>query len=213
MLRSYYALHLATQVESAAGAAYSIPLNLIKAMSASDQDLSDFKRWEIAMPTAMRNTSKALRMLTQGGEHNKIGATTVPFSTDDPEQIGEAVALAMGFKPTRASQLWDRAAAKRELELFWNARKQILLMQAYQALIVQKDKEQYADVLKQIGQYNNDTFDKRHVIESKDLKGFISGMIKKVNETETGIGLPPDAAAQLDRIYPESKKIIEKKVK
>lgn len=202
---------LAPQVEAASGAAYGIPIAIWKAISASDMDVTDFKRWEGAMPSAARNVSKAFRYGFGQGERDKNFATTVGFDGEDPEQLGEIIATALGFRPTRMAQQYDRQTAAREIDQFWVVRKEMLMRQAYRDKFVYKDVDAYKETMRQIQSYNREVFDKKYLITREGLMQSMKNRAKAVVKTETGQGEPPQLRSAMDRMFPET--VDEKKVR
>lgn len=202
---------LATQVEAASGAAYGIPISMWKALAASDMDVMDFKRWEGAMPAAARNVSKAFRYGFGQGERDKNFATTVGFDGDDPEQLGEIIATALGFRPTRLAQKYDRQAAAREIDQFWSVRKEMLMRQAYRDKFVYKDTDAFKETQEQIEGYNKEVFDKKYLITSEGLRTSMRNRAKAVQKVETNQVETPNLKGQMDKMFPET--VLQKKVR
>lgn len=203
---------LASGAETAAGAAYSIPIAILKALAASDMEMTDFKRWEGAVPSALRNVSKAWRMYQEGGERNKNFATTIPFDGDDPEHLGEIIGTALGFRPTRVSQAYDRSTAEREIDIFWETQKQMLMRQAYRDKFVYKDDDAFRLTIAQIKKFNESTFDKKYVITREGLDQSFKSRAKAVVGTEKGLSTSPVTKRAMDKMFPETV-VEQKKVK
>lgn len=195
---------LATQVEAASGAAYGIPIAMWKAIAASDMDVTDFKRWEGMMPAAARNVSKAFRYGFGQGERDKNFATTVGFDGEDPEQLGEIIATALGFRPTRMAQQYDRQTAAREIDQFWMVRKEMLMRQAYRDKFVYKDIDAYKETMRQIQSYNKEVFDKKYLITREGLIQSMKNRAKAVTKVETGQDESPNLRSAMDRMFPET---------
>lgn len=134
------------------GAAYSIPLSILQA--AYDSENPDtFKRWERAMPTALKNVSKAYRFLSEEAEFVRGDAEVVRFDPENPEHNMEIAAQALGFQPTRLSQEWDLRNAQREQAAYFALRKQGLL-RAYDHARERGTPEDVKEVAARIREYN-----------------------------------------------------------
>lgn len=201
---------LASAADTAAGAAYSVPLAMIKALSATDMETTDFKRWEGAMPTALRNLSKVARLTMNGGDTNKMGAVTLPFDGEDPEQAGEIIATSLGFQPTRVSQHYDRQTASREIDAFWQTRKQLLLRQAYRDKFVHQDDKAFDATLEQIKAFNKEAIDPRYVITRQTLQSSLKARALDEVKVESGQNVSPAMTGAMDKMYPESKVVVRK---
>lgn len=194
---------LAGQVEAASGAAYGIPIAMWKALSSTDMDMGDFKRWEGMVPSAARNVSKAFRYGFGQGERDKNFATTVGFDGEDPEQLGEILAVALGFRPTRIAQIYDKKAAGKEINEFWTIRKQLLLRQAYRDKFVYKDKDAFKETMTQITKYNKEVHDKKYAITREGFIASMKNRAEAVAKTEQGAALPPGLRSAMDKMFPE----------
>ena len=102
--------------------------------------------------------SKAYRYANEGSEKTRTGAKIINFDKDNPIHIAEMAAQAMGFRPTRTAQTWDRLIMQREAEAFWGARRGVLYDQYQKA----KDsggtraevRAQVAEVRKAVNRFN-----------------------------------------------------------
>ena len=106
-----------------AGASFGIGINALKFLSDNQLPFNDAKRWERAMPRAMKNLARGYRFLEEGRERNNNGGTVLKFNASDPEQLAEVVGQALGFTPTRLSRKWDRQRMEQEAVAFWNIRR------------------------------------------------------------------------------------------
>lgn len=202
---------LATEAETVAGAAYGIPISMFKAIMASEYDVKDFKRWEGAMPAALRNSARAWRYYQEGSERTKSGAATLGFDGDDPEQLGEIIGLALGFRPTRQTQQYDRVAAEREIDQYWLTQKEMLMRQAYRDRFIYKDDEAYTETLKQIREFNLRAIAPKYKITGDSLITSFKRRRASTMKIENGGSTPPQVKSMVDRLYPET--IEEKPVK
>jgi hypothetical protein len=111
----------------AAGAAFGMGFNIIKALQDDSLPFDDFKRWERALPTSLGNVTRALRYATEGRERSRTDATIVDYNITDPDHLAELALRAIGFQPTRVQREWDRIQMQREAEAYWTARRGIIL--------------------------------------------------------------------------------------
>lgn len=196
------------QVQRASGAAFGLGFALYKAITSSQYDMSDFKRWEGVMPAAIRNASKAFRYYSEGGERNATGATVVRFNSNEPEHMAEIAAQAMGYRPERLAAYWDRTIAEREQEAFWDIRKQLLLRNAWDAK-QSGDSDKYATAVEAIRKFNKDLPDeiRPKAISMQTLQKSFETRATAKAKTEADIprstqNIP--LSRQIKRLYPEA---------
>lgn len=145
---------LADTTERVAGAAFGPVFALAEATLWEDKlPFDDFKRWEKAMPRALRGFLKAGRVGLEGGERTRTGAEIVDFDPMDPGHNAELVAVALGFQPARLAKAWDKSIALQDASNYWDTRKAMLLSQLDYARYM-RDKEGYADVKAKIKSFN-----------------------------------------------------------
>lgn len=165
------------------GAAWGIPLNMVKAMESNDPDT--WKRWERMMPPAFRQLDKAVRMFQRGAETTQGGAAVAKFDVTDPLAIGELVGQALGFTPSRLAEKWDENAALQDAVKYWSTRRGILFNQfAFAAQA--KDREALADSREAIREYNSSVPDKRLRIGMDDLRSSLKQRALANKRSETG---------------------------
>ena len=151
----------------AAGAAFNIPINFLKALSDNHPDW--FKRWERTMPTAFRNLSKAARFLRDQEERTRTGAQVVAFDINDPQALAEIAAVAAGFAPKRLTKAWDQIIMREEALQYWTTKRGMLLRQYHWAAFVQKNREGKADALKAIRLFNREVPENAMKITGQNL--------------------------------------------
>ena len=151
-----------------AGAAFGIGINIIQAMTDDSYPIDDMKRWERAMPRALRNLHKAARFYNEGRERTRTGTTILEFNKNDPYQMSEIIAQGLGFSPTRLSRKWDRLRMEQEATIYWRVRRQ-LLMSAFDRALVTDDKPGKKDVISDIRTYNNEVPFNEMGISNKEL--------------------------------------------
>lgn len=138
----------------AGGAVVNGAMGIAQAL-ADTQNVDAFKRWERAMPSQLRNMSKAYRRLREGGEFTRTGAKIADISPEDPEHMLELIFQAGGFSTTRISQEWDRIRIQQEAALFWEGRKRVL-MSALDRAAIRDDDQGVSDTLAAIEKFNNE---------------------------------------------------------
>jgi hypothetical protein len=169
-----------------AGASIGIGINLAKFLSDVDLPYSDPKRWERAMPRAVKSLLKANRFLEEGRERNRAGATVIEFDASDSNHIAEIIGQAMGFTPTRLSRRWDRDRMQKETEMYWTTRRQVLMKQFDHAFIV-KDSQANKDVRVAIARFNNEVPFSLMGITAKQLRASRKGRQRNRFLQEQGI--------------------------
>lgn len=145
-----YTRALAETTQRVSGAAFGPLFAVVEALRSED---ADFKRWEKAMPSALRGFLKAGRYQQEERERGLKGDTVVDFDPHDPADQAEIIAVSLGFTPTRVSQKWDQVIELRDATNYWNYRKSILLRQLDYATMM-KDQEGRVDVMSAIKRYN-----------------------------------------------------------
>ena len=139
--------------QRAAGASFGIFINAFRFLNDSYMPITDAKRWELIMPRQMKAVARAYRYLVEGRERTRGGYTVLEFNSDDPVQMAEIAAIALGATPTRISRTWDRIMAQQEVVNYWKIRRSIL-MQAYWTSA--RDREARKDVMKSIAAFNKE---------------------------------------------------------
>lgn len=204
---------VANVTRDAAGAAYGIPLAMTKAVAGSDLDIADFKRWEGAMPRAFRQATRAGRLAVEGGERTPQMARTIPYDYSDPKQLGELLAIAAGFTPTKQSQYWDRQLAEKEIDFFWKSQKQMIFEQLYEARFVYDDKEAFKQGIQKVKDFNARA-PKGYQITPNALQSSLKNRVRRKTLIERGDNpnIGPGVAEESRRLYPEGEIIQQKPV-
>jgi hypothetical protein len=194
-----------------AGASYGIALTMAKAMTNDQLPMSDWKRWEPAMPRAMRGLVRAGRYASEGRDRTATGATTIPFDVGDPDQLAEVVAQGLGFTPTRMSRYWDKQRAVLEAQAFWATRRGMLMKQFDHALQT-RDASVIDDVRKAISRYNNEVAIPGLGISSEEIMNSIRARTKARMRVEQGLpannrNIP--LVQQMNKLFPEADAEVE----
>jgi len=120
------------------GAFISIPLSLMQA--SADNHPDGFKRWERALPIAVRNAAKAYRYAQQEGDVSRTGAVPVKFDVNNTMHRAELIGQSMGFTPTRLSMEKDIRWNQKQAAQYWETRRR-LIMQNYDWSVAHGDKD------------------------------------------------------------------------
>jgi len=176
----------------AVGAFFAIPLNIMQALGSDEPNLQ--KRWERAMPTEMRNLSKAERYFTEGKEIDAGGHTVVHFDVRNPQHLAEIVAQTLGAPPTRLRQEQEARRMEYEAGQYWMTRRGVLTRQWVVAM-ESEDREVLADANAAIEKYNATVPYSQLVLSGKTLgesrKAFRMQEIKEAAGVSGGIRLRP----------------------
>jgi len=176
----------------AVGAFFAIPLNIMQALGSDEPNLQ--KRWERAMPTEMRNLSKAERYFTEGKETNAGGHTVVHFDVRNPQHLAEIVAQTLGAPPTRLRMEQEARRMEYEAGQYWMTRRGVLTRQWVVAM-ESEDREVLADANAAIEKYNATVPYSQLVLSGKTLgesrKAFRMQEIKEAAGVSGGIRLRP----------------------
>lgn len=140
--------------------------NLWKAMESSDPDI--WKKWERALPVAMKNASRAGRWIARGEETSSTGAALLEFDPYDPEQQAEVIAQLFSFTPTRLGQTYDLALAQNEAKRYWMSRRKVIMHHFGYARML-NDQEGISDARKAVRDFNRTVPDNQLRITGKDL--------------------------------------------
>ena len=195
----------ARSTTDAAGASLGIGLNVLKFLADDSLPYGDAKRWERAVPRAMRNIMKARRFYVEGRERTSKSATVLEFDASDPDHLAEIVAQAAGFAPTRLSQKWDRDSMVMETRKFWAVQRGMLMAQFDHAMEI-KSRAAAQDIIAAIKRFNNEVPFREMGIRPKELRA--SRENRERNRRLREIGIPSQRrerrlAKSIDRLFPE----------
>lgn len=171
--------------ETIGGPAVSILFNAYRAVNSRTQN--DWKVYERAMPAAMAASSRALRWATEG-ERNLKGQLSNEFDVHDLGHVLEIVGGTMGLTPRRISEKREFDWKEKQAEQYYNARKQTLRLQYYEAWVA-KDREAIKDAMEAIQKFNRQRPPGVIGIAYQDLKQSITQRWK--DKTMYELGLPP----------------------
>lgn len=169
-----------------AGAAFGVGINLLKVLSDDALPITDAKRYERALPRALRNAVRGVRFAKEGRERARDGATVVEFDASDPNDLAETVGQALGFTPTKLSRKWDQQTMQREVIGFWTIQRGMLFRQYDHAKVV-GDKEAERDAIAAIRRFNNEVPFPTKRISISDLKRSARERVRRRKLREKGI--------------------------
>ena len=205
---------IADFTEDVGGAGVSYTMGVLRAISDNNPDV--WKRYERAMPAALKSLSRALRFHVRGEETTRTGARIASF--EDPMEKAEIIAQALGFPPTRIGQRWEQVIAKRETEKYWMVTRQMFLADLDLATRM-RDREGIADSHKAIREFNNrvrgDTELKRFVITRKVIRQSLKQRARARAREEAGLArtnIATPLARGIQQSFPtiEDEKLIER---
>ncbi len=138
-------------VEFGSGAIGSANMGILSAAMNDHPD--QWKRWEKAMFSSMRNISKAARYADRGEEATRSGYPIADFDMHDPRDRGELVGQMLGFTPRELSKGWEGFIAQQQAVIYYSTWKTSLLVDWNYAKET-KDKEAVKSANAAIRQYN-----------------------------------------------------------
>ena len=139
-------------VAAAMGPVAGIPYTLWKTMESSDPDT--WKKWERAMPVAVKSLSKATRLGTRGEETFRGGGTVAQYDIHDMETRVGIVTQALGFSSTKLAQKYELMGIKNDMKEYYTTKRQ-LLMEDYAFASESGNREAVADARKAVLEFNN----------------------------------------------------------
>lgn len=174
-------------VAELAGPVFGMPYSLWRAYNDNNPDT--FKKWERAMPTAVKSLARSLRWTERQEEEYRGGGTVIDFDPLDTEKRAEVIAQAFGFAPTRLGQAYELHAAQEDAKRFYSV-KRSLLMQDYAFATLHKNREMLADVKKAIRMFNHSVPDAKLRITPSVLGQSMQERRRRIQLRSSGV---PDA--------------------
>ena len=142
---------LADASERAGGAVVSGMSGIARAFFDSHPD--QWKRWERAMPAAMRQISKAARFKARGEEATRAGYPIAGFDMTDARDQAEIIGQSLGFTPREVSKGWEAFIAKQQAITYYESWKSSLLRQ-WNYAHENRDQEEVKRTNAEIRKYN-----------------------------------------------------------
>lgn len=144
---------IARSAERASGPVGGFAFNFFKFLTDSQIGVDDPKKWERILPRAIKDVSQSYRAFSEGIERTPDGTAIATFNPGDTEQFLEMIGIGMGFTPTRLSAKYDLIAAEREVNAYWDLRREAIMRQ-YKEAIRGKDPDEIKDVVAALLEYN-----------------------------------------------------------
>jgi len=138
-----------------AGPVLGVPFAMYQSIIDHSLPADDPKRWERAMPRALRDVTRSSRYLAEQRERDTRGATVAQFDPNDISDQMDALGVGFGFQPTQVTRQWDAIEAQREVQMYWKGQRK-LLMDAYARASRLKDVEGVQDSRTAIKEFNKD---------------------------------------------------------
>jgi hypothetical protein len=139
-------------LEEAGGALGSMGMNVATALLS--KDLDTWRRFERAMPMAMKGLSRSLRYATDGAETTRRGDVIAEFDIHDRGDRADLALQAFSFTPRKLTKGWEGRIATQEVVGYYDAQKNELLNALNYARDT-KDQDARADAMRAIKQFNN----------------------------------------------------------
>jgi hypothetical protein len=185
---------IAEQGQRASGAFFSVGFNMFKTLESiyKGADVRDLKTWERAMPRSVSGASRGFRAYTEGRERGKGGPnsapTIVPYDKRDTEQLGEIIALGLGFMPHRHSATMDIIKAQAEAEMKLKTEREIVMHHRFEA-IKGGSEEELERTMEAITNYNGrlPEWATGYRITKESHDASIKGMERERNAKESGV--------------------------
>lgn len=110
-----------------AGPVLGVPFALYNSIVDHSLPADDPKRWERALPRAMRDMTRSSRYLAEQRERDTRGSTVVQFDPNDVSDQMDILGVSLGFQPTQVKRQWDAIEAQREVQSYWKGQRKILM--------------------------------------------------------------------------------------
>jgi len=173
-------------VAGVAGPIGGITLTGVQAMMSNEPD--QWKRWEAAAPTFIRNASAGTRWLARGEEVTRQQAKLVGFET--PEERISAVLKAMGFQATALDTQREQMRAVQVAAMYYESRRSALLDRVSYAYAT-NNREAIRDAMDDVTDFNKELLKTPSLapltISGKTLNKSISGKLEVKAEIEANI--------------------------
>ena len=175
--------------QDVAGAAFGYPFDLYKFLTDTNSHWNNVKAYEGIIPHWMSNLSRAYRWYSEGMERDKQGNPVIRFDANQPTQMMEILARALGYTPTRLSQQYDARSAEMEVKAYWQLRREGLMRQAWDAKRT-KDEDEFKRVVTAIQNFNSNLPDEQKplvAIKGDQLREFMMNQAKKSAMIQQGL--------------------------
>lgn len=197
---------VSASMRDAGGAVLGTGMQFWNALTSSPLPWDDPKRWESAVPRWMSNLSQMVRVAGEGRERSASGSTVLDFDRNEPGQMGEIIAMGLGYQPTRLARQWDRIIAQTDAVAYWDVSRQILLTQFDQAIQSgsQEDRDRVTEAIRNFNASLPD-FARGKAITSESLRSSLMGRVQTRARQELGLPVRDTDVPiyrEIQRLYP-----------
>jgi hypothetical protein len=189
-----------------AGPWLGVPFAMYQSITDSSLPADDIKRWERAMPRALRGLERSSRLMAEQRERDRGGATVVDFDPNDWSDQMDIMSVAAGFSPTQMNRQWDYLRAQMEVQEYWKGQRNVLTRELFRAHRL-KDKEGKEDAIEAIKKFNAEAPDKALRITSETVKRSLQTKSRNLEMKERGVTREKSLRGvtdQVDALYPEA---------
>ncbi len=193
-------------VSEVAGPVFGVPFDMYQALIDHTLPAEDPKRWERAMPRAMKSMSRATRYLAEQRERDRTGATIMQWDPNDlNDQADILLGVGLGFQPTSLAQTWDYIRAQKEVQNYWKGQRFLLMSEVYRAHRL-GDVEGKRDALEAIRRFNEEAPDRGLKITGEAIRQSLQARVRSNRMKEQNIPREKylrGVGKEVDALYPE----------
>jgi len=168
-----------------------------------DDNPDSWKKWERAMPSALKGISQGIRRGERSGEEFRGGGKLAEF---DPNNDTDRVALWMNmlaFQPTKVGQAYEVIGSKENLRRYWTGR-QAMVMENWAYAMRSGDPENMADARAAMHEFNEQVPDPMLRMNPEKIRRSMKARAKRIKQRE--MGLPNEKGyrrlyEEIDQIY------------
>lgn len=198
-----------------AGPALGVPFAMYQSIVDHTLPADDIKRWERAMPRALKSVTKSSRLLAEQRERDRGGATIVSFDPNDVDDQLDLLSVGLGFQPTKISRQWDVNSAVMEVEKYWKAQRTLLMGEFFRSIRL-KDADGRADAIEAIRKYNAELPYPSLRINRDSLSSSIQSRRRELMGRERQLPTQPSLrpiGKDIRSLYPEGQVVEERKLR
>lgn len=203
---SNFAELLGDVTREVAGPVLGVPFALYQSVVDHSLPADDPKRWERAMPRALRDVTRSSRYLAEQRERDTRGATVAQFDPNDISDQMDALAVGLGFQPTQVTRQWDAIEAQREVQMYWKGQRK-LLMDSFARASRLKDVEGIQDSRTAIKEFNKDVPYGKMKITQESLQKSLAARKRErtAKETRTPVAKSLQGVSrEVQELFPEA---------
>jgi hypothetical protein len=163
-----------------------------------DENPDSWKKWERAMPSALKGMSQGLRRQNQGGEEFRGGGKLATFDPTNPEDRTALWMNMLAFQPTKVGQAYEVIGAKENLRRYWSGR-QAMVMENWAFAMRGQDPEVMADAREAMRDFNDSVPDPQLRLTPEKIRRSMKARAKRIQQRE--MGLPNEKGYR--RLYEE----------